>query len=146
MKNKTLLKIKSTFLILSILILSSCEKPKILNSIPDEYLGKWTETSDEILKKETEPKILTINNRNINILGNYWGERSEERNIIQEIKEEHKNKLVITCIKDKALTTEITIILKEGFVYVSEFIHSGVSDSDGNVYGKTEKVGKFYLK
>lgn len=122
----------------------SCEEPIVLTHIPADFTGNWLETSDDIILEREHPKTIFLKNKSIKILHtNYDNEKFIELNKIKTIAQEGKNKLVITCLKDETLTTEITLIMKDGFLHVSEFIHSGVSDSEG-VYGRSAQIGKFY--
>jgi hypothetical protein len=131
-------------LLLTVLILSfatSCTHT--VNKIPKEFSGKWTETSDDITLRRTPPQYLSITNNNIIISQiNDDGEMIDNINAIELIEKSDDDRLVIKCIQDKSLENDITLILKDGFLYATEYLHSGLKGSDEQ--GMSNKIGKFY--
>jgi hypothetical protein len=120
----------------------SCSNDEVVSSMPQKFLGTWTETSDDITLGYTSQRKLNISNEDVY---SYADNEEGENYLIKTIIKDSDNSVKIECVNDMDIKQILYLRIKDGFLYAKEWMPTGVSDARGD-YGEQFDMGKYYKK
>lgn len=124
-------------------ILYSCNTDRVIQEVPDVFVGTWYETSDDVVNGYAVKQIMEIGKKSVSI----YADGNEVAKVLsfKKIKRNSNGKsLEIEC-KEGQLHSILYLSIIDGILAANEWVPSGISDSDGE-HGKQFPIGRFYKK